>query len=313
METRSNHVLVGGVVLVLLAIVLAFTVWLARVAGGDSQIYDIFFRQSVDGLAKGSAVTFAGVPTGQITEIKLMPNQPEFVRVRIAVDQDVPVLQGTTATIAGVGFTGVSQINLDGAVRGAPPITEIGPAGAPVIPTKPGALGELLNSAPLLLDRITTLTERLGELMSDRNQNSIGAILGNVQRLTGALADRGPELAQTMVETRETIRQAGIAAEQIGKLAATTNGVVTQDVKPAMANLNRTIASAQRSMESLDGAIGEARPGLRAFSTQTVPEVGQLVRDLSEMSEALTGVANRLNQGGASSVLGGRRLPEYEQ
>lgn len=312
METRSNHVLVGAVMLALLAIVLGFTVWLARVSGGDAQIYDIFFRQSVAGLANGSAVTFAGVPAGQVTEIKLIPDQPEFVRVRIAVQEDVPVLQGTTATIAGVGFTGVSQINLDGAIRGAPPITDLGPAGAPVIPTKPGALGELLNSAPLLLERLTTLTERVGELLSDRNQQSLSAILANVERLSGSLADRGPEIARTLAETRTAIRQAGDAAAEISKLAAATNGVVASDVRPAMANLNRTIAAAERSATSLEGAIDEARPGIRALSTQTVPEVGQLVRDLSAMSEALTGVANRLNQDGAGSVLGGRKLPDYE-
>src|SRR3546814_6983210 len=38
-------------------------------------------------------------------------------------------LQGTTAALEGVGFTGVSQISLDGAVKDAPPITDKGPAG----------------------------------------------------------------------------------------------------------------------------------------------------------------------------------------
>ena len=106
----------------LLAATLLFIVWLARLSGGDEQVYDIFFRTGVDGLSKGSAVTFSGVPSGQVTEIALMPDQPEFVRVRISVNAGTPILQGTTATIAGVGFTGVSQINLDGAVRGQPPI-----------------------------------------------------------------------------------------------------------------------------------------------------------------------------------------------
>ena len=33
METRSNHVLVGSVVLILILIVVIFTIWLARVSG----------------------------------------------------------------------------------------------------------------------------------------------------------------------------------------------------------------------------------------------------------------------------------------
>ncbi|PTQ10831.1 mammalian cell entry protein [Sphingomonas oleivorans] len=312
MENRSNHVLVGGVVLALLVIALAFIVWLAGFHGTDDKQYDIFFKTSVEGLSKGSSVTFAGVPVGKVDEIALMPEKPEFVRVRISVKKDTPILQGTTATIAGVGFTGVSQINLEGAVRGAPPITQPGEHGVPTIPTKPGALGELLNSAPELLERLSTLTERLADTVSPQNQRSITGILTNLDRLSGSLADRGPEIAATLAETRIAVRQAGIAAEQIGKLAATTNGVLDADVRPVLTNLNRTVISAQRSMETLDAAINDARPGLQAFSARTAPELGQLVRDLSEMSEALTAVAGRFDRGGAGAVLGGSKLPDYE-
>ena len=312
METRSNQVLVGSVVLILLLATAIFTIWLARLGGGDEKTYDIFFKQSVDGLAKGSGVSFSGVPSGQVTEIALWQPDPQFVRVRINVKEDVPVLQGTTATIQGIGFTGVSQIQLDGATKGAPPITEIGPGGAPVIPTKPGAVSELLNSAPQLLERISTLTERLTELLSDDNQKSITGILRNVDRLSGSLADRGPEIAATLAETRVAVKQAGVAAEQIGKLAGTTNDLLDKEGRPLMSDLRKTIASAQRSMENLDGAITEARPGINNFSKRTLPEVGLLVRDLREMSEALTAVAGRLDRGGAGSLIGSPKLPDYE-
>ena len=92
METRSNHVLVGAVVLILLALLALFTVWIARLGGKEEKEYDIFFRQSVDGLARGSAVTFSGVPSGQVKGITLGKNDPSFVRVRISVNDDVPVL-----------------------------------------------------------------------------------------------------------------------------------------------------------------------------------------------------------------------------
>ncbi len=312
MENRSNHILVGGVVLALTIVTLVFIVWLSGFSNQSGRQYDIFFKQSVDGLAKGSSVTFAGVPIGNVEDIVLIPKNPEFVRVRIAVKDEVPVLQGTTATIASVGFTGVSQINLDGAMKGAPPIEEPGPEGVPVIPTKPGALGELLNSAPKLLERITTLSERLAELLSDKNQQSIGGILANVDKLSKALADRGPEIAATLAETKVAIKQAGDAAQKVGDLAETTNGVMAQDVKPAMQNLNKAVASAQRSMDTLDQVLTDAKPGVKSFSTQTIPEVSQLVSDLTEMSRALTAVANRLNSGGAGAVLGGGKLPEYK-
>jgi phospholipid/cholesterol/gamma-HCH transport system substrate-binding protein len=319
METRSNHVLVGAVVLILLTLLAIFTVWIARLGGASEKEYDIFFKQSVDGLAKGSAVTFSGVPSGQVKEIALWRNDPQFVRVRINVNDETPVLQGTTATISGVGFTGVSQVSLDGARKGAAaigcpetnPLSQC-PYGVPVIPTKQGGLGAILNSAPQLLERLSTLTERLTGLLSDRNQASIAGILENTNRLSDALADRGPEIAATLAQTRVAIQQAGDAAQQIGQLAATTNGVLADDVRPAMANLNKAIGSAQQSAESLNAAIADARPGLQAFSKQTIPEVGQLVRDLRVMSQALSSVAEKVDQGGAGSLIGQQKLPDYK-
>lgn len=312
METRSNHVLVGGVVLALVVALLAFIIWLSQVSAEDTNRYDIFFNQAVDGLAKGSAVTFAGVPVGQVESINLEPKTPEFVRVRISVKSTTPILQGTTATIQGVGFTGVSQIQLDGAIKGAPPITEPGPYGVPVIPTKPGALGQLLNSAPELLERISTLTERLTELLSDRNQNSIAAILENVKDISRSLADRSPEIAATLADARVAVRQAGQAAEEIGKLAGTTNRLLDEQGRPLVSDLRDTVRQADKTLTELDAAISDARPGIQAFSKQTVPEVGQLVRDLREMSKALTAVAQRLDQQGAGSLISGPKLPDYE-
>ena len=307
METRSNQVLVGSVVLGLLVAVAVFLVWLSGVSGGGIKTYDIFFKQSVEGLARGSSVTFSGVPSGQITDIALWKDNPEFVRVRIEVLDETPILQGTTATISGVGFTGVSQITLDGAVKDAPAITDPGPAGVPVIPTKRGGLGALLSSAPQLLERISTLTERLTELLSDKNQKSLTGILANVDRLSNSLADRGPEIAATLAETRTTLRQAGVAAQQIGNLAQTVDG----QSGPLIADMRKAITAASRSMATLDATLKDAQPGVQVFTKQTLPEVGQLVRDLRIMSESLTAVAGRLDAGGATSLIGAPRLPDY--
>lgn len=319
METRSNHVLVGTVTLLLLAAIMIAAFWFSRLSQGDAKEYDIFFKQSVNGLAKGSSVNYSGVPSGQVEKIELWKRDPSFVKVRISVKDGTPVLQGTTATISGVGFTGVSEIVLDGAVKGAPPITcpsenptTVCPDGVPVIPTKPGALGELLNNAPQLLERLSTLTERLTEMLNDKNQQSIAGILANVERVSGALADRSPEIAATLAEARIAVQRTGVAAEQIGKLAATTDSLLSDEGRPLMADLRKSVQSANRSIESLDKTIAEAQPGVRSFSNQTMPEVNQLVRDLREMSRAFRGVAEKLDQQGAGSLVGSPKLPDYK-
>ena len=312
METRSNYVMVGAVTVALLAGVLLFIVWLAGLSNKATNCYDIYFNQAVGGLNKGSNVTFSGVPVGQVTKISLLPNRPEFVWVRISVDPQTPVLQGTTAQIKGVGFTGVSEIQLDGAVKGAPPINRLGPQGCPVVPSATGGLGALLNSAPELIERIQRLTERLTELLSDKNQNSIADILENLDRTTKVLADRAPDLADAIGDARIAARNAGIAAQKFGVLADSTNQLINEQGKPAAEDLRKSIASIQQAADSLNAMITDARPGVQNFSKSTLPEANRMVRDLRELTQSLNSFTERLNQGGIGGTLGPEKLPDYK-
>ena len=312
METRSNYVMVGAVTVALLAGVLFFIVWLAGLSNKRTNCYDIYFSQAVGGLNKGSNVTFSGVPVGQVKKISLLPNRPEFVWVRIEVDQQTPVLQGTTAQIKGVGFTGVSEIQLDGAVRGSPPIRQLGPQGCPVVPSATGGLGALLNSAPELIERIQRLTERLTELLSDKNQNSISDILENLDKTTKVLAERAPDLADAIADARVAARNAGVAAQKFGVLADSTNQLINEQGKPAAEDLRKSIASIQQAADNLNAMISDARPGVQNFSKSTLPEANRMVRDLRELTQSLNGFTDRLNQSGIGGALGPEKLPDYK-
>jgi len=311
-ETRSNYVMVGAVTVALLAGVLLFIVWLAGLSNKSTKCYDIYFSQAVGGLNKGSNVTFSGVPVGQVDKISLLPNRPEFVWVRINVDEQTPVLQGTTAQIKGVGFTGVSEIQLDGAARGSPPIRQVGPQGCPVIPSSSGGLGALLNSAPELIDRIQRLTERLTELLSDKNQNAISDILENIDATTEVLAQRAPDLADAIADTRIAVRNAGVAAQRISVLTDNTNRLVVEQGGPAAQDLRKAIASVQQASDNLNAIISDARPGVQNLSKSTLPEANRLVRELRELSQSLRGVTDRVEQQGIGGTLGPEKLPDYK-
>ena len=311
METRANHVWVGAVTLALLAALAAFIIWIARVNASHQNEYDIFFSQSVDGLAKGSQVAFAGVPVGQIKAIELWRKDPSFVRVRISVDDEVPILLGTTATIQG-SFTGVSNIQLNGAVKDAPPITELGPEGVPVIPTKRGGLGDLLLNAPLLLERLATLTEKMTGLLSDRNQESITNILNNTDRMTGDLANATPQIERTMAELQMTLRQASATLANFERVAGSTDKLLNEDGAALAQQLRATLKTANSAAEELKATLGDARPAARQFNESTLPATEAALRDLRATTRALRDITEKLDDQGAGALIGGSKLPDYK-
>lgn len=311
METRANHVWVGAITLLLLALLAGGIIWIARLSEGVQNEFDIFFQQSVDGLAKGSGVTFAGVPVGQISQIELWPKDPKFVRVRIKIDEKVPIRVGTVATIQG-SFTGVSKIQLEGAVKNSPLIKEPGPEGVPVIPTRRSGLGEILSNAPLLLERLATLTENLNNFLSEDNRRSITGILANTDRLTANLADTTPQVKATLAELQATLRQASATLAGFERVAGSADNMLKEDGNSLAHDLREALKSAKLAADGLTATLNDARPATRQLTETTIPSAEATLRELRATSRALRNVTERIDEQGAGALVGAPRLPDYK-
>jgi len=180
------------------------------------------------------------------------------------------------------------------------------------LPASSSGLTALLNSAPELLERIQRLTERLTELLSDKNQNSIADILENIDKTSKVLADRAPDLAAAMQDAREAVRQAGIAAKNVSALTDSTNRLVNEQGRPAAEDLRKAIASVQKAADNLDSMITDAKPGVQNFTKSTLPEANQLVHEMRDLTKSLKGVSQRVEQQGIGGTLGPEKLPDYK-
>ena len=221
------------------------------------------------------------------------------------------MLQGTFATIQG-SFTGVSDISLDGGVRGAQPITQPGPGGVPIIPPKAGGFGALLNNAPLLLERLSTLTDRLNGLLSDTNQKSISGILANTNKISGDLSNATPQLRQTMTELQGTLRQASSTLASFQQVANKANGILEDKDGSVGGQLRQTLASAKAAADELRQTLSAARPALSEVSTTTLPAAEAAIRDLRATTKALRNLTEKIDEQGAGALIKGQKLPDYK-
>lgn len=311
METRKSSIIVGAITIALTVALFAFILWLSNFQTGNRRQFDMFFDQSVAGLAVGSSVSFSGVPVGQVERIALMPETPEFVRVRISVSPEVPVLEGTVASLQASGFTGVTVIQLQGATRGAPPITQPGPYGAPVIPTRTSGFGAILENAPEVVERASILLARLNEVLSDENRENFARILSNVDTASGVVADQAPRVEAILKETEATLKSASRAAERVAILSDDTNRLISEDGKAALAELRTAARSTNAAAERLDAVLKAAEPGMATLSSDTVPELNRLLGELRSAAISLEGLADQATTD-PQALISGRRLPDYQ-
>ena len=113
---RATNLVIGTTTLAVIGAALTGLIVFQKIndARNQSQLR-IVFNGSASGLRRGGAVTFDGVPAGQILSIKL--ENPRKIVALVTLDNNAPLRKDTAVGIEFQGLTGVADIAL---VGGAP-------------------------------------------------------------------------------------------------------------------------------------------------------------------------------------------------
>jgi len=127
-EIRARYLLVGLFVLIVAIGGAGFIYWLANTGGlGERVSYRIRFDGPISGLTRGSAVQFNGLTVGEVTDLRLVPDNPSQVMATIAVDSGTPVRSDTHIGLDFGGLTGTATVAMSGGTTAVPASTDGGP------------------------------------------------------------------------------------------------------------------------------------------------------------------------------------------
>jgi phospholipid/cholesterol/gamma-HCH transport system substrate-binding protein len=291
METRANYVLVGAFVLALIAAAFGFVIWLARVdLEHEPQTYLVYFTGSVSGLQIGSEVQYRGVPVGRITDIRIDPQNIERIRVQLELNEGTPVKSDTYATLGLQGITGVAYIQLKGGTQNGHDLVAQGKDDYPVIPSRPSGLEQVLEKAPELLERAIVISERLEQLLSEKNINGISASIDNISTTTQILANRTKQIDQAITDGAEAVASLRKLTMDLSKDA----GNLTASAQEAFKDAKKALDAFGKVADNMQAVVSENRPALRDFSqtglyefTQFISEARTLIVNLSRLSAQL--------------------------
>lgn len=289
MNMRINHALVGLFVLLLGTALVGVILWLS--AGAPGRAYDeylVYMADSVSGLGQDSAVKYYGVDVGRVHEIALGPSEEQRVRLLLQIERGTPIRQDTVATLEAQGLTGLAYINLTGGRGSSPPLEKARDADLPVIRSRSSIWGRLDLSLADLVDNLIDASKRLRLLFSDRNQRLFTETLSRLHELSTVLAGRSGALGSVIDEAADTMGHLREAGERLPALVDHLDSTAT-----ALETMARELGAAGIAMRRT--ADAGARDLHRATS-ETVPEIVSLIRELQLAAESLRRFGEQLER-----------------
>jgi len=276
MEREANYVAVGAFILLVLGMGVAFLIWYTDSNDGlEYTTYEIGFAGSVSGLTQGSPVRYLGVDVGRVRRLNIDRNDASRVQIVVEVDQTAPISSATRASLGLQGVTGLLYVNLNQ----APDVDKTQPLRHgeryPVIESVASDFDSFLASLPELMGRATSLLERVGRIVSDRNLEALSATLGNVQSATSALPTTARNFGQIVTQMNDTMTEIKAAAKDLKTMTGEARPQISatlQKVSEAADNLAQISQRVDRFTQKTENQVGN-------FSEQGLFELQRLMRD----------------------------------
>lgn len=314
MEPKVNYIIVGSFVALLGAAILVGILWLGKTDyRGTYDRYEAYMKESVAGLSVDSTVKYRGVDVGRVRAIALSQDNPEDVLLTLDILRGTPVKTDTIAVLETQGLTGLATINLTGGSREAALLQAQAGQAYPVIKTGPSLFSRFDEAASRILSE-----EGLAKLLADLDLAAKGLAHtldeDNRAALKKTITDLS-EVAQTIAahkaQIEHSLNGAAKSADNLVKLTATLNA----QVPPLLDGINKSVTSLStatdelaRTSKTVGSVVNDARPELQQFTKRTLPEAGQLVTELRQLTGSLTRVARELERE-PSSLVFGRKAP----
>lgn len=305
METKANHLVIGGFVLLMACAAFGFVYWLENfMNGGSARRYHVVFNGSVQGLAEAGGVLFNGLRVGSVKKLAIMPEDTRKVQVVIAIAKDTPVRKNSRARISQQGLAGWVGLEI---TPGTPdsPLLAAGPGEEPaVIEADIGSGGgSLMSTVPEAFGNANALFLRLNELIAN-NQDLVHRTAKNVESFTAMLDANKENISAAIKDARALSTRfntlAGKLEGVVDEVTGSENSIVSQ-AQTAAASFRKL---AERLDTQADGLTRQAQRGMREFEL--------FMRDGRRLAESLDRVVQKVENNPSSLIFGGSQTPEYK-
>lgn len=252
------------------------------------------------GAEPGTDVRFGGLRVGQVVAVRLSPDNPTFLELRLAVAAGTPVRTDSKVRIASISMLGENHVAITtGSPEAAllPPGSELaslpyasmgamltqvqgvveqvdtmfGIVNTQILTTDVAGLRERIGS---MFDQITALLDNVTDVVSDENRENVA---GALRAVRGTLEENRPDIRTAIANVRAVSAQLTVLADRVDAIATDAQ----PEIKAMLADLRQTAERASALAGHLDGLVVENTPGVNQM-VDNLTATSANARDLTE-------------------------------
>lgn len=298
MEAKVNLVAVGIFVIVLVVTAIASVLYLSsgKYYGKSYDTYQTYMTESVSGLNLNAPVRYRGVEVGRVRAITLAPGNVELVQLTLDIERGTPVKVDTLAMLVSQGLTGIAYIDLTAGHSASPNLAAKANEPYPVIPSGTSLMSRLETTLPVVLAGLTRVSENVNATLDEENRRALKATLADLQLLSRNLAARSATIDSGLADAAHAARNTAHFSDQLPQLV--------QRVERSAQAFDRMTGQLGGAGSSAANAIDGTRVELQQFTSETLPEMRELVVELRELTSTLQRAADHVDRDPSVLLLG---------
>ena len=251
MDTKVNYAIVGSFVVFLIAAIVLSIIWLSSgLSVAEYTTYQVNMTEAVTGLSIDATVEYNGVNVGMVKSIQLSKDDPQFVELLLNIHNNTPITNGTVATLATRGLTGITYIALKDKGEDLRPLEKLKGQNYPIIKTAPSLLLQLNTGLQKLTKSLTQVSNTFKNLFDEQNLLAIKEILVNMREITSNIAANNQKLNSILENTN-------IASQRFPLLLQSSERTLRSIESQTLPETNRIISNLSTITDNLTGLSAE--------------------------------------------------------
>lgn len=289
MDTKINYTLIGIVVFSLTLLLVGFLLWMGKFGfeGNNYDHYLIKMSDGVSGLNIESQVKYRGMEVGSVDQIRIDPDNSEFIDVYISVIIGTPIKEDSIAILTPQGITGLSYIEIEGGSKNSKILQQGG-----IIQTGKSLFNRLEASTTNITDNLAQTVTRIEILLNDQNLASIQNLLINLEKSSKILSekmtlifnDKNSQAFETTLQNTSIITKFVVDEEKNVKQLLSQSITLEKQVETSLKDFSVAANSLNLTLGTIQTKFNQGEYDLRQLSEPHFEALNQLFKELEILS-----------------------------